>query len=105
MLMQAAQSEIPDDADHDVIDNIHKLRESVLEAITGVIQGMKGHGPRLQQGLQQYAQPIMAFLQMVNNDEKCPIKVMEAATGLLGCVSCRYCRISSALQYTCTVYP
>ena len=67
------------------MENIHKLRESVLEAITGVIQGMKENEPQLQQGLQQYTPAIMAFLQMVNNDEDCPIEVTKAATGVLGC--------------------
>ena len=84
MLMQAAQSEMPDDADYEMMENIHKLRESVLGAITGVIQGIKGNLPQLQQGMQAYTQQIMQFLQLVDADEDCPIEVTKAATGVLG---------------------
>ena len=84
MLMQAAQSEMPDDADYEMMENIHKLRESVLGAITGVIMGIKGNLPQLQQGMQAYTQQIMQFLQLVDADEDCPIEVTKAATGVLG---------------------
>ena len=45
-----------------MIENIHRLRESVLEAITGIIQGGKTNREMLQQGMMQYAEQIMQFL-------------------------------------------
>lgn len=59
---------MPQDADYDMMENIHKLRESVLEAITGIIQGVKGQPPFavLQGGMAQYAEPIMQFLRVVD---------------------------------------
>ena len=76
----------PPDADYDMMENIHKLRESVLEAITGIIQGVKGQPPFavLQPAMAAYAEPIMQFLRVVDNDEDCPIEVVKAATGVLG---------------------
>jgi hypothetical protein len=86
MLMQAAASPIPEDvsnlpkmlsvrspaiinpvisqADYETVENVHRLRESVLEAITGIIQGVKGNPEMLATGLMQnnYAQQIMEFL-------------------------------------------
>ena len=45
-----------------MVENIQRLRESVLEAITGIIQGVKSNRGMLEQGMMQYAEQIMQFL-------------------------------------------
>jgi importin subunit beta-1 len=84
MLMQAAQSPMPDSDDYDLIENVHKLRESVLEAMTGIIQGLKKNLEILGQGLQQYAPQIMEFLKVIATEEDTPPEVLKAAVGVLG---------------------
>ena len=45
----------------ETVENVQMLRESILEALTGVIQGI--NAPEvLQQGLAQYIDPILAFI-------------------------------------------
>ena len=38
----------------------------------------------LQQGFQQYAEPVMLFLKVVHDDEDCPDDCLKAAAGVLG---------------------
>ena len=45
-----------------MVENIQRLRESVLDAITGIIQGVKSNRGMLEQGMMQYAEQIMQFL-------------------------------------------
>ena len=75
---------MPDDDDYDLIENINKLRESVLEAITGIIQGMKKSPEHLVQGLQPHAANIIEFLKTLATEEDTPPEVLKAATGVLG---------------------
>ena len=41
MLQQASTSVIGPDADEEVVDNINSLRESILEAYTGILHGLQ----------------------------------------------------------------
>lgn len=56
----------------------------------GVVQGVKGDLPQLQAGMQPYGEQIMRFLQVIDSDEDCPIEVIKAATGVLGCDTHRH---------------
>lgn len=85
MVMQAARSPLPEDGDLDLIDNINDLRRSVLEAITGIIQGLGPKSPQvLVEGLSPHAVDIVEFLKMVAAEEDTPEEVIKAGTGVLG---------------------
>jgi importin subunit beta-1 len=81
MLMQASQTPMPED-DEEIIDFINKLREGVLEAFTGIIQGMyDGERTYL---IHVYVAPIMQFLQVLSAEENKDYEVLSKAAGLLG---------------------
>ncbi|GFH57808.1 hypothetical protein CTEN210_14284 [Chaetoceros tenuissimus] len=81
MLMQASQTTMPDD-DEEIIDFINQLREGVLEAFTGIIQGLKDGG-RVDL-FQVYLPTIMQFLQTLSAEENKDYEVLSKAAGLLG---------------------
>ena len=81
MLMQAAQTTAPDH-DEELIEYVNQLREGILEAYAGIIQG-------LQDGNQAdiilpYIQSIMMFLETLANDTTRDFEVIGKAAGLLG---------------------
>lgn len=83
MLLQAAQTRAPDD-DDDLIDYVNMLREGILEAYTGIIQGLKdGNRTDL---LMPYVDAIMGFLEMLASDRKNDYdnEVLSKAVGLVG---------------------
>mmetsp|Transcript_14743 Transcript_14743/g.25101 ORF Transcript_14743/g.25101 Transcript_14743/m.25101 type:complete len:270 (+) Transcript_14743:1-810(+) len=83
MLLQAAQTQAPDD-DDDLIDYVNMLREGILEAYTGIIQGLKdGNRTEL---LLPYIDAIMSFLEMVQKTRKNDYdnEVLSKAVGLIG---------------------
>jgi len=83
MLLQAAQTRAPDD-DDDLIDYVNMLREGILEAYTGIIQGLKdGNRTDL---LLPYVDAIMGFLEMLASDRKNDYdnEVLSKAVGLIG---------------------
>ena len=81
MLMQASQTSVPDD-DEELIEFVNQLRECVLEAYTGIVQGLKDAG-RI--GLMSvYIEPIMQFLQSLATGEDKDYEVLGKAAGLLG---------------------
>jgi len=83
MLLQAAQTRAPDD-DEDLINYVNMLREGILEAYTGVIQGLKdGNRTDL---LLPYIDAIMGFLEMLASDRKNDYdnEVLGKAVGLVG---------------------
>ena len=81
MLMQASQTTAPEE-DDELIDFVNQLREGVLEAYTGIIQGLKDAG-RVEL-MAVYVAPIMGFLEMLANDESPDYEVLSKAAGLLG---------------------
>ena len=86
MLLQAAQTRAPDD-DDDLIDYVNMLREGILEAYTGIIQGLKdGNRTDL---LLPYVDAIMGFLEMLASDRKNDYdnEVLGKAVGLIGDIS------------------
>ena len=83
MLLQAAQTRAPED-DDDLIDYVNMLREGILEAYTGIIQGLKdGNRTDL---LLPYVDAIMGFLEMLSTDRKNDYgnEVLGKAVGLVG---------------------
>ncbi|KAL7431561.1 hypothetical protein ACHAXM_002947 [Skeletonema potamos] len=83
MLLQAAQTQAPDD-DEDLIDYVNMLREGILEAYTGIIQGLKdGNRTEL---LLPYIDAIMGFLEMVAKTRRNDYdnEVLSKAVGLIG---------------------
>ena len=66
LLLQASTIRATSD-DEDMIDYINMLRESILEAYTGIIQGLK-EGNRIDL-FQPYVQSVLEFLQQIAMDE------------------------------------
>lgn len=81
MLMQASETKVPDD-DDDLIEYLNLLRESILEAYVGIIQGLKD-GNILPQFV-HCVEPVMKFVQVVAEDPNSDSFVLTKAVGLLG---------------------
>ncbi len=81
MLMQASQTQVPED-DEDLIYFVNQLREAVLEAYTGIIQGLKDGGRT--DLVHPYIVHIMTFIETLSSDENKDDEVLSKAAGLLG---------------------
>ena len=81
LLLQASSTRAPSD-DEDMIEYINMLRESILEAYTGIIQGLKA-GSRIDLFL-PYAQSVLQFLQVIADDPNRDDFVLSKAVGLVG---------------------
>ena len=83
MLLQAAQTRAPDD-DDELILYVNQLREGILEAYTGIIQGLKDGG-RVDL-LLPYVDVIMGFLEMLAQERAKDYdnEVLGKAVGLVG---------------------
>jgi importin subunit beta-1 len=81
LLMQASSMDAPQD-DDEMIDYINQLRETVLDAYTGIITGMD-EGGKLNL-LVTYVPAILTFLQKIANDTNKDEPVLKTASGLLG---------------------
>jgi len=83
MLLQAAQTVAPE-GDDDLIDYVNMLREGILEAYTGIIQGLKDGGRT--DLMLPYIDAIMGFLEMLARDRKNDFdnEVLCKAVGLIG---------------------
>mmetsp|Transcript_19879 Transcript_19879/g.43181 ORF Transcript_19879/g.43181 Transcript_19879/m.43181 type:complete len:872 (-) Transcript_19879:515-3130(-) len=81
MLMQASQTKVPED-DDDLIDYLNLLREAILEAFVGIIQGLKdGH---MVESFFAYVPSILEFLKVIAEDKNRDSYVLNKAVGLLG---------------------
>lgn len=81
MLIQAQATRAPDD-DEELIEYVNILREGILEAYTGIIQGLKdGNKVAL---LNPYAETIIGFLELLANDPCRDEDVLKASIGCLG---------------------
>lgn len=81
MLLQASQTRAPDD-DEDLIDFVNTLREGILEAYTGIIQGLDEGGKV--QLIVPYGEAIMGFLENITHDPNKDDEVINGAIGVLG---------------------
>jgi importin subunit beta-1 len=84
LLMQASAMDAPHD-DDEMIDYINVLRESVLDAYTGIFTGMD-EGGKLNL-LLSYIPAILSFLQRIAADPNKDEAVLKAAAGLVGDIS------------------
>ncbi|KAL3923539.1 MAG: hypothetical protein SGILL_001598 [Bacillariaceae sp.] len=81
MLMQAGGTTV-DPEDEDLVDYLNLLRESVLEAYVGIIQGLRDG--KLLQEFSPYVTPILQFLAALARDPSRDDYVLGKAVGLLG---------------------
>ncbi|DAZ92715.1 TPA: hypothetical protein N0F65_012409 [Lagenidium giganteum] len=83
MILQAADAcgSITTD-DEDIIEYMNQLRESVLEALTGIVQGLGAANKAPM--LLEYAPQIGMFLMTIANDRNRADGVTTAAVGLIG---------------------
>jgi importin subunit beta-1 len=81
MLLQASGTQAPDD-DEEMIDYINTLREGILEAYTGIVQGLKD-GNKVEI-LLPYIEAIFGFIELLHNDQNKDNSVLSKAIGLTG---------------------
>jgi len=85
-LLQASTADV-DRNDYDAVDYLNQLRESCLEAYTGILQGFKGDSSELTselQKIQPFIPQIIEFLVRIADDNHPPDGVLGAAAGLIG---------------------
>jgi importin subunit beta-1 len=81
MLLQASQMSAPS-GEEELIEYINELREAVMEAYTGIIQGLNdGH---LLDKLAPFIDAVINFLEMVAADDNRTESLLERTIGLLG---------------------
>ena len=81
MLFQASQTQAPPD-DEELIDYVYLLRDGILEAYTGIIQGLKDGGR--DEVLLPYIENVMVFLEMLAADTDIDESVLGKAIGCVG---------------------
>lgn len=81
LLMQASSTKVPED-DDDLIEYFNLLRESILEAYVGILQGLRD-GNLLAQ-FAQYVPGLLQFLETISTDPNRDIYVLNKAVGLVG---------------------
>lgn len=81
LLMQASATKAPDD-DEELIEYFNLLRESILEAYVGIIQGLRD-GNKLHLFV-QYVPSVLQFLNELSNDPNRDVFVLSKAVGLIG---------------------
>jgi len=81
LLMQASSTKPPED-DEDLIEYFNLLRESILEAYVGIVQGLRD-GNLLHQ-FYQYIPSVLQFLQELSCDPNRDDYVLSKAIGLVG---------------------
>jgi len=85
-LLHASQVQI-DSNDFDSILYVNELRETILEAYTGIVQGLKGDGERPNQEvnlLRNHVQYIIQFILTVAADPNSNDNLTAALSGLIG---------------------
>lgn len=81
MLFQASQTQAPPD-DEELIEYVYLLRDGILEAYTGILQGLKDGGRS--EVLFPYVENIMVFLEMLAGDPDMDESVLGKAVGCVG---------------------
>lgn len=85
LLVQASQTTFGEDADYENQEYLNDLRESILEALTGFLQGLSSAN---QTSLMiPYIPQMFAFLDLVAADNTRTDAVTKAAVGVIGDVS------------------
>lgn len=81
ILKQAGEVNM-DDGDEDLVDYINSLRVAIMEAYTGIVQGLKE--AKKEESVVPALDAIVELLQRSTNDENKSEEVLKAAVGLLG---------------------
>ena len=81
MLMQASATTVPDD-DEDLVEYLNLLREAILEAYVGIIQGLRDGN--MLGDFMTYVPSVLQFLQVIAEDPNRDSYVLSKAVGLLG---------------------
>uniref|UniRef100_H2ZAY3 Importin N-terminal domain-containing protein n=1 Tax=Ciona savignyi TaxID=51511 RepID=H2ZAY3_CIOSA len=87
-LQQAASAQV-DKTDYDMVDYLNELRESCLEAYTGIIQGLKGDNEKeISQDVMlvsdHHIMFVLSFIEIIAKDEDHSEGTVAASSGLLG---------------------
>lgn len=85
--LEQASHAVVDTSDYDMIDYLNDLRDSVLEAYTGIIQGLKGDGttpPHALALIEPTVPFIIQFITTIAQDREHSDSNVAAAAGLLG---------------------
>ncbi|XP_046482449.1 importin subunit beta-1 isoform X1 [Neodiprion pinetum] len=84
-LAQASQANV-DRSDYDLIDYLNELREGVLEAYMGIVQGLRGDGtlPSPVSLVEPHVPFIIQFITSIAQDREHSDSNIAAAAGLLG---------------------
>lgn len=86
MLQHASQCQV-DTSDYDMVDYLIELRESVLEAYTGILQGLKGTEQKPSDDvklMEPHIHSIVSFLMTIARDPDVPDSNLAGCAGLLG---------------------
>lgn len=85
-LAQASQAQV-DRNDYDMVEYLNELREGVLDAYTGIIQGLKGDGPTPNADvliLEPHIPFIIQFITVVAQDTEHSDGTVAVAAGIVG---------------------
>jgi importin subunit beta-1 len=82
ILQQAAEIEIADETDDDLVEYIQTLRETILESYTGILQGLKSEGAH--ESMLPFLDRIILFIQRSTQSSTKSTEVLKAAIGLVG---------------------
>lgn len=85
-LTQASQAQV-DRSDYDMVEYLNELREGVLDAYTGIIQGLKGDGPTPSPDvavLEPHIPFIVQFITVVAQDTEHSDGTIAVAAGIVG---------------------
>lgn len=86
MLQHASQCQV-DTSDVEMVDYLIELRESVLEAYTGILQGLKGTDQKPSEDvmlMEPHIHSIVSFLMTIARDPDVPDSNLAGCAGLLG---------------------
>eukprot|EP00475_Leptophrys_vorax_P014558 TRINITY_DN2086_c0_g1_i1.p1 TRINITY_DN2086_c0_g1~~TRINITY_DN2086_c0_g1_i1.p1 ORF type:complete len:900 (-),score=266.46 TRINITY_DN2086_c0_g1_i1:47-2629(-) len=100
VLLQASQTQIQQSADSFQIEFVNSLRLSILEALIGIITGLREG--RAIESFNNYVEPTIQFLDLVANDGAHDEAVVRAALGLLGDLFAGFGKFSNQfIQHPC----
>ncbi|XP_019853838.1 PREDICTED: importin subunit beta-1 isoform X2 [Amphimedon queenslandica] len=88
ILEQASRTQSENSSDLDMLDYLNELREGCLEGYTGIVQGLKGDKENEVSSDIQLIVPhlpwILAFIEIIGNEQEKTDSVIAGAAGLLG---------------------
>ena len=97
ILQQAAGVNVENAEDEELVEYINTLRESILGAYTGIVQGLKGDDK--QDAVVPYLDRMIEFIQRCVQDPTKTTEVLKAAIALVGdLVDCFGSRMSNILN-------